>query len=54
LTLRQDDIRLGCQAESWRDALDQAAGSLRDAGLPSLLVTHDREGAGGRVIELSQ
>ncbi|RTR07136.1 phosphoenolpyruvate--protein phosphotransferase [Halomonas nitroreducens] len=33
LTLSQDDILLGCQAESWRAALDQAADALHTAGL---------------------
>ncbi|UYG06884.1 phosphoenolpyruvate--protein phosphotransferase [Halomonas sp. M4R1S46] len=33
LTLSQDDILLGCQAENWRAALDQAAESLHAAGL---------------------
>ncbi|MBB3231197.1 phosphoenolpyruvate--protein phosphotransferase [Halomonas stenophila] len=33
LTLSQDDILLGCQAENWRAALDQAADSLHAAGL---------------------
>lgn len=33
LTLRQDDIQLGCRADDWRMALDQAAGALHAAGL---------------------
>ncbi|TFH84764.1 phosphoenolpyruvate--protein phosphotransferase [Billgrantia azerbaijanica] len=33
LTLRQEDIRLDCQATDWRDALDQAAEALHAAGL---------------------
>ena len=33
LTLRQDDVLLGCRAEHWRAALDQAAESLHAAGL---------------------
>ncbi|MDN3557012.1 phosphoenolpyruvate--protein phosphotransferase [Halomonas maura] len=33
LTLSQDDVLLGCQAENWRAALDQAAESLHAAGL---------------------
>lgn len=32
LTLHQDDVLLGCRAEDWRDALDQAAASLVEAG----------------------
>lgn len=33
LTLRPEDIRLGCQAADWRDALDQAAEALQTAEL---------------------
>ncbi|MBS9402781.1 phosphoenolpyruvate--protein phosphotransferase [Halomonas sp. TRM85114] len=33
LTLRQDDIQLGCRADDWRMALDQAADALHEAGL---------------------
>ncbi|MGM0785007.1 MAG: phosphoenolpyruvate--protein phosphotransferase [Pseudomonadota bacterium] len=33
LTLRPEDIRLGCQASDWRDALDQAAEALQTAEL---------------------
>ncbi|XKE44703.1 phosphoenolpyruvate--protein phosphotransferase [Halomonas organivorans] len=33
LTLSQDDVRLGCQADDWRTALDQAADALHAAGL---------------------
>ncbi|WP_104202239.1 phosphoenolpyruvate--protein phosphotransferase [Billgrantia saliphila] len=33
LTLHPDDIRLDCQATTWRDALEQAAESLHQAGL---------------------
>ncbi|WP_048305747.1 phosphoenolpyruvate--protein phosphotransferase [Halomonas sp. PR-M31] len=32
LTLHQDDVLLDCQAEDWRDALDQAADALVEAG----------------------
>ncbi|WP_129140771.1 phosphoenolpyruvate--protein phosphotransferase [Modicisalibacter coralii] len=32
LTLQPDDVLLGCRADDWRDALDQAAQSLVDAG----------------------
>ncbi|GAB2795522.1 phosphoenolpyruvate--protein phosphotransferase [Halomonas shantousis] len=32
LTLNQDDVLLDCRAENWRDALDQAAASLVEAG----------------------
>jgi phosphocarrier protein FPr len=33
LTLRQEDILLGCQAEDWRAALENAASVLQEAGL---------------------
>ncbi|MFQ3787961.1 phosphoenolpyruvate--protein phosphotransferase [Halomonas sp. A29] len=33
LTLRPEDIRLDCQAADWREALEQAAESLHEAGL---------------------
>ncbi|MCG7600255.1 phosphoenolpyruvate--protein phosphotransferase [Halomonas sp. McH1-25] len=32
LTLHQDDVLLDCHASDWRDALDQAAASLAEAG----------------------
>ena len=32
LTLTQQDVLLGCRAADWRDALDQAAAALVDAG----------------------
>ncbi|SDL93446.1 phosphocarrier protein FPr [Modicisalibacter muralis] len=32
LTLHQDDVLLDCRAADWRDALDQAAASLAEAG----------------------
>nr|WP_297461519.1 phosphoenolpyruvate--protein phosphotransferase [uncultured Halomonas sp.] len=32
LTLHQDDVLLDCRAGDWRDALDQAAASLAEAG----------------------
>ena len=33
LTLRQDDILLGCRADDWHKALDQAADALHEAGM---------------------
>ncbi|WP_300271232.1 phosphoenolpyruvate--protein phosphotransferase [Halomonas sp.] len=33
LTLSQDDILLGCEADEWRDALERAAEALHQAGL---------------------
>ncbi|GHE21531.1 phosphoenolpyruvate--protein phosphotransferase [Halomonas urumqiensis] len=46
LTLRQDDILLGCAASDWRGALDSAAEALHQAGLVDAAYRdglHDRE-----------
>ncbi|TDX32892.1 phosphocarrier protein FPr [Modicisalibacter xianhensis] len=46
LTLHQDDVLLACHASDWRDALDQAAASLAEAGRATPAYRqglHDRE-----------